>query len=87
VLAFTGREDLDRFVLAKPEVGLRMIDFLADRLGRSKECMAEIAHKEVLSRLAKSRGCSRTRGWWTAEEAKNYMSVPFTRTRVGVRIP
>jgi CRP/FNR family transcriptional regulator, cyclic AMP receptor protein len=52
VLAFMGREDLDRFVLAKPEVGLRMMDLLAERLGQSNERMAEIAHKEVLSRLA-----------------------------------
>ena len=52
VLAFMGREDLDRFVLNKPEVGLRMMDLLAERLGQSNERMAEIARKEVLSRLA-----------------------------------
>jgi CRP/FNR family transcriptional regulator len=52
MLAFMGREDLDRFVLAKPEVGLMMMDLLAERLGQSNERMAEIAHKEVLSRLA-----------------------------------
>lgn len=52
VLAFMGREDLDRFILEKPEVGLRMMDLLAERLGQSNERMAEIAHKEVLSRLA-----------------------------------
>ena len=52
VLAFMGREALERFVLNKPEVGLRMMDLLAERLGSSNERMAEIAHKEVLSRLA-----------------------------------
>jgi len=52
VLAFMGREDLDRFVLAKPEVGLGMMDLLAERLGQSNERMAEIACKGVLSRLA-----------------------------------
>jgi CRP-like cAMP-binding protein len=52
VLAFMGREDLDRFVLEKPEVGLRMMDLLAERLAQSHERMAEIAHKEVVSRLA-----------------------------------
>ena len=52
VLAFMGREDLDRFILKNPEVGLRMMDLLAERLGSSNERMAEIAHKEVLSRLA-----------------------------------
>ena len=48
----TVGKDLDRFVLAKPEVGLRMMDLLAERLGQSNERMAELAHKEVLTRLA-----------------------------------
>ena len=52
VLAFMGRGDLDRFVLNKPEVGLRMMDLLARRLGSTNERMAEIARKEVFSRLA-----------------------------------
>jgi CRP/FNR family transcriptional regulator, cyclic AMP receptor protein len=52
VLAFMGREDLDRFVLNKPEVGLKLMDLLAQRLGSSNERMAEVAYKDVLSRLA-----------------------------------
>jgi CRP/FNR family transcriptional regulator, cyclic AMP receptor protein len=52
VLAFMGREALERFILNKPEVGLRMMYLLAERLGSSNERMAEIAHKEVLPRLA-----------------------------------
>jgi CRP/FNR family transcriptional regulator, cyclic AMP receptor protein len=52
VLAFMGREDLEHFVLNKPEVGLRLMDLLAQRLGSSNERMAEVAHKDVLSRLA-----------------------------------
>src|SRR5215207_3928990 len=52
VLAFMGREDLDRFILKNPEVGLRMMDLLAERLGSSNERMAEVAHKDVVSRLA-----------------------------------
>ncbi len=51
-LAFMGREDLERLVLDNPKVGLRMMDLLAERLAESNERMAEIAHKEVLSRLA-----------------------------------
>jgi CRP/FNR family transcriptional regulator len=52
VVAFMRREDLDRFILKNPEVGLRMMDLLAERLGSSNERMAEVAHKEVRSRLA-----------------------------------
>jgi CRP/FNR family transcriptional regulator len=51
-LAFLGREDLERLVFDNPKVGLRMMDLLAERLAESNERMAEIAHKEVLSRLA-----------------------------------
>jgi CRP/FNR family cyclic AMP-dependent transcriptional regulator len=51
-LAFVGREDLERLVLNKPQVGLRMMDLLAERLGESNARMAEVAHKEVLPRLA-----------------------------------
>ena len=51
-LAFLGRGDLERLVLSKPEVGLRMMDLLAERLAESNERMAEVAHKGVLSRLA-----------------------------------
>ena len=52
VLAFMGREDLERFVLNKPEVGLKLMDLLAQRLGSSNERMAEVAYKDVLSRMA-----------------------------------
>jgi CRP/FNR family cyclic AMP-dependent transcriptional regulator len=52
VVAFMGRDDLDRFVLRNPEVGLRMMDLLAERLGSTSERLAEVANKEVVSRLA-----------------------------------
>ncbi len=51
-LAFMARENLERLVLNKPEVGLRMMDLLAERLGSSSERMAEGSRKKVLSRLA-----------------------------------
>ena len=52
VVAFMDRDSLDRFILAHPEVGLRMMDLLAERLGSTSERMAEVANKEVASRLA-----------------------------------
>jgi CRP/FNR family cyclic AMP-dependent transcriptional regulator len=52
VLAFMSRPYLDRFILSKPAVGLRMMDLLAERLRLSNERMAEVAHKGVLPRLA-----------------------------------
>jgi CRP/FNR family cyclic AMP-dependent transcriptional regulator len=52
LLAFVGRGDLERLVLKKPEVGLRMMELLAERLGSTNERMAEIARKGLLPRLA-----------------------------------
>ena len=52
LLAFMGRGELERFVLGKPEVGLRMMELLAQRLRSTNERMAEVARKGVLSRLA-----------------------------------
>jgi len=52
VLAFMRRAHMDRLILSKPEVGLRMMYLLAERQGSSNERLAEIAHKGVLSRLA-----------------------------------
>jgi CRP/FNR family cyclic AMP-dependent transcriptional regulator len=52
VVAFMGRDDLDRFVLGNPEVGLRMMDLLAERLGSTSERLSEVANKEVVARLA-----------------------------------
>lgn len=52
VVAFMDRNALDRFILAKPDVGLKMMDLLAERLGSTSERMAEVANKEVTSRLA-----------------------------------
>jgi CRP/FNR family transcriptional regulator, cyclic AMP receptor protein len=53
LLAFMGRDDLERFVLSKPEVGLRMMELLAERLGSTNERMAEVARRGVLPRLAR----------------------------------
>jgi CRP/FNR family transcriptional regulator, cyclic AMP receptor protein len=52
VVAFMGRNDLDRFILKNPEVGLRMMDLLAERLGSTSERMAEVSNKGVVARLA-----------------------------------
>ncbi len=52
MVAFMNRDALDRFVLKNPEVSLRMMDLLAERLGSTSERMAEVAQKGVFSRLA-----------------------------------
>ena len=50
-LAFVVREDFERLVLKKPEVGLRMMDLFAERMASGNERLAEFAHQGVLSRL------------------------------------
>jgi CRP/FNR family transcriptional regulator len=51
-LAFMARRDFNRLIPKKPEVASRMIDLLNERLASINERLAEIARKDVLSRLA-----------------------------------
>jgi CRP-like cAMP-binding protein len=52
VVALRGATSLNRFVLKNPEMGLRIVEPLAERRGSTSERMAVVANKEVLSRLA-----------------------------------
>jgi hypothetical protein len=42
---------LNRFVLKNPEMGLRIMEPLAERRGSTSKRMAVVANKETLSRL------------------------------------
>jgi hypothetical protein len=42
---------LNRFVLKNPEMGLRIVEPLAERRGSTSKRMAVVANKETLSRL------------------------------------
>jgi CRP/FNR family cyclic AMP-dependent transcriptional regulator len=52
VIAFMRREDLERLISRSPEVGLRLVDLLAERLRLMDERMSDVIHKEVTARLA-----------------------------------
>jgi len=52
VLAFMRREDLMYFLRRKPEMGLHLMDLLADRLRLMDARMSDVIHKEVPARLA-----------------------------------
>ncbi|CAN5748405.1 Crp/Fnr family transcriptional regulator [soil metagenome] len=51
-VAFIGRDALRRLVIAEPEVGLGMIDQLAERLSWYAGRLVDFGHKEVQARLA-----------------------------------
>jgi CRP/FNR family cyclic AMP-dependent transcriptional regulator len=52
VVCAMKREDLERLVMDKPEVGLKVMSVLSERLSRAEERMEDIALKEVPARLA-----------------------------------
>jgi len=52
VLAFMRREDLEYFLRRKPQMGLRLMDILAENLRLMDARISEVIHKRVSARLA-----------------------------------
>jgi CRP/FNR family transcriptional regulator, cyclic AMP receptor protein len=52
VLAFMSREDLEYFLQRKPQMGLRLIDLLAENLRLMDARISDVIHKRVSARLA-----------------------------------
>ena len=52
VLAFMGQEDLEYFLRRKPQMGLRLMDLLAENLRLMDARISEVIHKRVPARLA-----------------------------------
>jgi CRP/FNR family transcriptional regulator, cyclic AMP receptor protein len=51
-LAFMGREDLEYFLRRKPQMGLRLMDLLAENLRLMDARISDVMHKRVSARLA-----------------------------------
>ena len=52
VLAFMSREDLEYFLRRKPQMGLRLMDILAENLRLMDARISDVIHKRVSARLA-----------------------------------
>ena len=52
VLAFMRREDLEYFLRRKPQMGLRLMDLLAENLRLMDARISDVIHKRVYARLA-----------------------------------
>ena len=52
VFAFMSREDLDYFLRRKPQMGLRLMDLLAENLRLMDARISDVIHKRVSARLA-----------------------------------
>lgn len=52
LVAFLGREDMEDLVRRNPEVGIRLVRLLSDRLRVCHDRMADFANKDVSARLA-----------------------------------
>ena len=51
-VTYVRRQVLERLVRKKPEVGLRLVDLLTERLRQSEERVCDVVNKEVTARLA-----------------------------------
>jgi CRP/FNR family transcriptional regulator, cyclic AMP receptor protein len=52
VLAFMSREELEYFLRRKPQIGLRLLDLLAENLRLMDARISDVIHKRVSARLA-----------------------------------
>ncbi len=52
IIVTLKRRDLEDLILRNPEVGLRLVRVLSERLHESETRVAELTHKEVPARLA-----------------------------------
>ena len=52
VLTFVPRDYLEHLIRKRPEVGLSLIDLMADRLRLMDQRMSDVTHKDVPARLA-----------------------------------
>jgi CRP/FNR family transcriptional regulator, cyclic AMP receptor protein len=52
VLAFMRREDLEYFLRRNPQMGLRLMDLLAENLRLMDARISDVTHKRVVARLA-----------------------------------
>jgi CRP/FNR family transcriptional regulator len=52
VVSSLGRKDLERLILSNPEVGLRLVRRLSERLLEAETRLAEFVSKDVAGRLA-----------------------------------
>jgi CRP/FNR family transcriptional regulator, cyclic AMP receptor protein len=52
VLAYMSREDLEYFLRRKPQMGLRLMDLLAENLHLMDARISDVIHKRVSARLA-----------------------------------
>src|SRR5215217_5963659 len=74
VLAFMRREDLEYFLRRKPQMGLRLMDLLAENLRLMDARISDVIHKRVSARLAS------LIDWLIDEEGSGDRVIPYPYT-------
>jgi CRP/FNR family transcriptional regulator len=86
VLAFMKREDLEYFLRKKPQMGLRLVDLLAENLHLMDARISDVIHKRVPARLAS------LIAWLIEEEGivvgsgERVVPYPYTHEQLGTII-
>ena len=83
VLTFMRQEDLGYFLRRKPEIGLRLVDLLAEQLRLMDARISDVIHKQVSARLAS------LIAWLLSEEGivvgsgEQVIPYPYTHAQLG----
>jgi CRP/FNR family cyclic AMP-dependent transcriptional regulator len=86
VLAYMSREDLEYFLQRKPQMGVRLMDLLAENLRLMDARISEVIHKRVSARLAS------VIAWLINEEGivvgsgERVVPYPYTHEQLGSMI-
>jgi CRP/FNR family transcriptional regulator len=86
VLSYIGRKDLERLILSNPEVGLRLVRRLSERLLETETRLAEFVSKDVPGRLASTILRLADREGVLTEEGTTMVSGRYTNEQLGALI-
>jgi CRP/FNR family transcriptional regulator len=86
VLAFMGQEDLEYFLRRKPQMGLRLMDLLAENLRLMDARISEVIHKRVPARLASLIAWLIEEEGTVAGSGDRVVPYPYTHEQLGTII-
>ena len=86
VLAFMSREDLEYFLRRKPQIGVRLMDLLAENLRLMDTRISEVIHKRVSARLASLIAWLINEEGIVAGSGDRVVPYPYTHEQLGTII-
>jgi len=83
VLTFMRREDLGYFLRRNPDIGLRLVDLLAEQLRLMDARLSDVIHKQVSARLASLIAWLLTEEGIVVGSGDHVIPYPYTHAQLG----